>query len=162
MKTQKLTQKNGTKTLITIVGLVSGFMLGGAVSAAVPTEHRTVARVAVAGGGALANASIKDDDGLGSFVKAAGLGASAREVYGLATDQLKKDVVVDPEADTLKRAYYGSIGLACPCGDQNDYWKPEDNGLNYSNQIGLREMYPADEPFFDENYAEQNQVVSLR
>ena len=137
-------------------------MLGGAVSAVAPAEHRTVARIAVAGGGALAHTAIKDDDGLGSFVKAAGLGASAREVYGLATDQLKKDVVVDPEADMTKKAYYGAIGLACPCNDANDYWAPQQDGLGYLNPIGLREMYPQDEAFFDINHQElNNQEVNL-
>ncbi len=118
MKTQKVTQERVKDTAIKVLGLVGGFMLGGAFSAVVPSESRTIARIGIAGGGAIAHTTVKDDGGLGTILKYAGMGAGAREVYGLVTDQLQKNAdPIGADANVMERAYYGAIGLACPCDD---------------------------------------------
>lgn len=117
IKTQKLNQKQVTDSVVTAVGLVGGFMLGGGISAVVPDKSREVARVAIAGAGILGGTLLKGGDPLNDLLKYASLGASAREIYGLATDALKKNTTVNPNAKILEKAYYGAIGLACACSD---------------------------------------------
>jgi hypothetical protein len=90
-------------------------MLGGSVSAAVPTESRTIARAGLAIGGVAGATILKGDDAQSLLLKAAGLGMSAREVYGLATDYLKKNTTVSADPSFLEKLKYGAIGLACPC-----------------------------------------------
>lgn len=115
MKTQKLNQKSVTSSGVAVVALVAGFMAGGAISAAVPSESRDIARYAIAGAGVAGGALVKDTDTVSKAVKFAALGAGAREVYGLVTDQLKKTVTVKADATMIEKAGYGAIGLACPC-----------------------------------------------
>ena len=114
MKTQKLSQSSVTKAATMAVGLVAGFMVSGAVSAAIPQEQRTIGRYAIAGGGVAGAAMIKGEDTVSDLARAAAAGAAAREIYGIATDALKANVTVNPDANIAERAYYGAIGLACP------------------------------------------------
>jgi hypothetical protein len=115
MNTQKITQKTATNGLLQVAGMVLGFMLGGAVSAAVPAESRTISRAGLAIGGVAGATMIKGNDAQALILKAAGLGVSAREVYGLATDYLKKNTTVSADPTLLEKLKLGAIGLACPC-----------------------------------------------
>lgn len=113
MKTQKLSQSSVTKAATMAVGLVAGFMVSGAVSAAIPEAQRTVGRYALAVGGVVGTAVIKEGDTVSDLVKSVAAGAAAREIYGIATDVLKQNTVVKPDANVAEKMLYGAIGLAC-------------------------------------------------
>ena len=134
MKTQKVTQKAVIGTVTKAVGLLVGFMASGAVSAAAdnPAQpmQRTIARVAIAGAGGYGAAAVKDDGGLGTIAKYAGLGVLAREGYGLATDALKKNYSLPADANIAQRAYAGAIGLACAGDSYDNYTRATMPSLN--------------------------------
>ena len=115
MKTRKLNTKTGVEGLVLVGGLVAGFMASGAISAAVPADQRKMARIGMAGGGAVGAALLPSTDNVSGALKAISAGISARETYGLITDELKAKTTVDPNATAATKAYYGAIGLACAC-----------------------------------------------
>jgi|GEM_PF-6274919 len=155
MKTKKLTQKGLMQTAVKATGLVLGFLVGGAISAAVPQQARTVTRIGVAGGGLYAHTVIEDDNGVGSLVKYAAGGAAVREAYGLVTDQLQK-VVNAPTAESsvVDRAIAGAVGLACP--SESDYFTNDQSFLNTGGSLNRPMAYTSfedvDDPVIDVSF----------
>lgn len=116
MKKFKLDQDNVTDSVVSLVSLGAGMLLGGAIVGVLPTEHQEIGKAAGAGVGLLASSGFaKDKSTMGTVIKNVSMGIALRNGYDVATGMLKSTATVKDTPSIADRAYYGAIGLACPC-----------------------------------------------
>lgn len=116
MKLKTPNQDNVIDGVLQMLAVAAGIGGSGAISNFLPEEYRDMIKTAIAGGGVVISSALAGDkSSLGKAVRTFLVATAAKNGYDVVTGMLKQGVTVKESPSIADRAYYGALGLACPC-----------------------------------------------